>query len=500
MTADPTPTMPKRALYTFIVLWALTAAYIALFPTRHYTADAVNNLMYIEQRDWYELFHPQHLLALSPGFGLHLALAIFRVDLPAWIAMRIAHAVLAGAAVALLYAALWTLTRSQKIAIGGALVLWLSYGFWHFSSDPDIYSLGYAAVALLMFAYVYYLRAPSTRRLAFLSFAAVFAILSHQLNLELGGLIGLSLIWLAWRHTIAWRHVVVYAAVCAVLIPLAYFAGYWAISFYFGDSGQPLPTFFAWAFRYFGAAQSGAATWGVTANASTIPTAVYTLAQSWVLPPERFPTLVVVLALVGFALLVVHSLFVLRRMNATDRLIALVCIGTLVANGISGWWWQVGNIKFYLFMQINLIVLVALYAAQPLPAMETLIRRLALGLLIGGLALIHVGFTLPYETRGGVFDVAALYGNDEAVALYFEDETQRRLISYLTPRAGDTLSPEDCQHRPDYRPGRRRIWMIDSAKVANCPSLEGATYVGSYQADRSYTRWDIYDVTDVAGQ
>ena len=41
----------------FILLWLLTALYVAILPTRHYTQDAVNNLTYLEAYNVFESWH-----------------------------------------------------------------------------------------------------------------------------------------------------------------------------------------------------------------------------------------------------------------------------------------------------------------------------------------------------------------------------------------------------------------------------------------------------------
>src|SRR5262245_59569365 len=102
----------RKTTITFVALWALTSLYIALFPTRHYTADAVNNLLFIEQQNRFELWHTQHLLAQWPGYWTY---QLAGGTLRAWEAMRIAHALLAGATVSLVYTAALVLTRSYRI-------------------------------------------------------------------------------------------------------------------------------------------------------------------------------------------------------------------------------------------------------------------------------------------------------------------------------------------------------------------------------------------------
>ncbi|MBC7811807.1 MAG: hypothetical protein H7175_11705, partial [Burkholderiales bacterium] len=309
--------MTRKTILIFVGLWLATTIYIVLLPTRHYTPDAVNNLQFIEDQNEFELWHSQHLLAQWPAYWTY---QLAGGTLRAWQAMSIAHALMAGAAVGVVYLTALRLTLSQRISIGTALVLWFSYGFWHYQSDPDIYSAGYLAVALLLLAFTYYLQGPNLRRALWLGLAGSLALLMHQLSIELGGLMGLALIWFAWQRSVsgyAWRHVTIYAVLCALPTLVLYVIGWQGANRYLvGIGGEPL-TFLGFALRYFGAASSGAATWGVSLGLNTLPTAAYTFLLSWTLPPLReelslWSMLPPVMLLAGLALFAVHALFVLR--------------------------------------------------------------------------------------------------------------------------------------------------------------------------------------------
>jgi hypothetical protein len=477
----------SKTVLIFLVLWLLTTLYVALFPTHHFTLDAVNNLLFIEQQNRYELWHPQHLLGQWPGYWTY---QLAGGTLRAWEAMRLANALLSGATVSLVYAAVLTLTRSFRIAVVSGLCLWLSYGFWHYQSDPDVYSIGYATVALLLLAYTRYLDAPSTRRAWLLALAAAFAILMHQLNLELAGLIGLSLIYLA-RQNASWKTVVFYALVCAV-VPLAvYLVGWRSAGDYLGESA---PGFVEWLAGYFGRGRTGGATWGASLGVSTLPIAAYTFLLSWVLPPLLDTLSVVEIALLGllgiaFTGLLLHMLVVLRRLTMPHRLVAWVCALTLLTNGVSGWWWMPGSMKFYLFMQIPLIILVALYAHQALTAWQRHLRRLVLGLLLSLLTLFQFALTLPYQARGGVFTVAEL-ARDESVIVWFDDVNHADIFYYLTGQPRRVLRGDFCQTAPT----TESMWWVVREDVS-CPALASAQEVGRYQADRSRTFWVIYELS-----
>jgi hypothetical protein len=474
-----------------LALWALTTLYIAVLPTRHYTPDASNNLLFIESQNGFELWHSQHLLAQWPGYWTY---QLAGGQLRAWQAMRIAHALLAGATVALVYATVLELTQAPRIAVGSGLALWVSYGFWHYQSDPDIYSAGYAAVALLMLLYIRYLRAPGTGRAIALGLSAALAVLMHQLTIELAGLIGLSLLVYRTRK----QHIALYAILC-LLIPLAlYGVGWMFASRYLVQQGGTAPGFAEWGLGYFGTAQAGEATWGVSFNLRTLPTAVYTFILSWILPPSfntaALPEIILFGALlIGAGILFLHMLYALR-LPMPQRLMARVCGLVLIANGISGWWWQTGNVKFYLFMQIPLILVTALYAQQVLDGWQRWLRRAALGGVVVMLAAFHILFTLPYETNGGVFAVAHLSG-DTPTLVWFENPDQAGIYTYITPYPGHVL-PDDFCNRPPSIPTRWQVWwVVHERDLFSCDALASYRMIGRFQADRSRDVWVIYDVT-----
>ncbi|HVO71292.1 MAG TPA: hypothetical protein VMT24_14675, partial [Aggregatilineaceae bacterium] len=413
----PTVWRRHRALLVFGGILLLTTSYLLLFPTRHFTPDAINNLGYIESHDVFELWHSQHLLGLFPGYGFYQLMA---GTLRAWQAVQVANALTGGLTAALVFLTVLLLTRNMRIAVSGALLLWFSYGFWHYQGDPEIYSIGLLGTAVLMLAYVDYMLTPRTAQAARLALAAAFAILTHQLSIEFAGLIGLSMIGSPW-----WRpnhpnrrlapqtiHVALYALVIGLVVLAVYFIGWLVVRDYLRQTDQALPSFWDWLLRYFIEARTGQATWGTSLHLDTLPAAGYGLLLSWTLPPlihdsmARVQVVFLGLFLLGAAIGLLHSPWVLRRLPMPQRSIALVCGLTVATNSFSAWWWQAGNVKFSLFQEIPIVILVALYAYQSRQGARRWVSSLALGMVIVGLVGAHVFFTLPYETQGGLFVVA----------------------------------------------------------------------------------------------
>jgi hypothetical protein len=418
--------------------------------------------------------------------------------------MRIAQALMGGLTVGLLYLGLEELTRRRWLAVICGLSICLSYGFWHYSSDPDIYSLGYVAVALLMWRYVRFLRLPSNNRVIILGLSAAFALLSHQINIELAGLIGISLIIAAVRKPdnvlINWRHVMIYAVLSVLPTVLLYVLSWLAVSSNLVQQGLPSPAFMEWLLRYFHSADSGQATWGISFGLSTLPTAIYTLLSSWILVPLLGATPSWQLIPMGiFAVLVVilfiRALYTLVTADTIQRYILWICVLTLIANGISGWWWQTGNIKFYLFMQINVIYLVGLYASKrldvaPLSHNRELILPLAALLF---LLAFHVTLTLPYETSGGVFEVAA-HLKDDGTVVAFQEPNQARILPYITNHETAILPANFCILLPS-APIHMTLWVVRQDAVAGCPLLAAATEISRFQVDRTRVEWVLFDIS-----
>lgn len=486
----------------FILLWLLTAIYIAVLPTRHYTPDAVNNLTYLEAHNGFESWHSQHLLGLKPGEWVYNLTSI-----RAWQAMRIAQAFLAGLTVALLFLGLQELTQRRWLSVICSLLLCFSYGFWHYSSDPDIYSLGYVTVAFLMWNYVRFLRLPSTNRVITLGISAALALVSHQINVELAGLIGLSLIVGAFRKSstipINWKHVVLYAAFSLIPTLLLYGVGWLSVNGIFAQQGLPTPTFVEWFLRYFRSAEAGQATWGVSFGLSTLPTVVYTLLSSWILVPLLGVTPIwqfIPIGIFGLLLIIVfvRAFYKISRSDSLAQYILWVSLITLVANSISGWWWQTGNIKFYLFMQLNIIYIVALYASKILEH-RTFARPRELLLPLAPFVLMiafHLTLTLPYETSGGVFAIADQL-KDQQTEVAFQDPYQRRILPYISSNQAEDL-PVDFCHAPIIDNLHSIWWVVRQDAIQTCPLLASAIELSRFQVDRTRMIWVLFDMTSVS--
>jgi hypothetical protein len=501
-------TLAVRRPWMFLLFWFLTIVYFILFGTRHYTPDGINNLFFIENNNVFELWHTQHLLAQWPGYWLYCVLhSLLGGSVRAWVAMRIANAFLAGLTVALTYATLLHLTKVSRIAIAGAFVLWFSYGFWHYHGDPEIYGLGYVATALLMLCYIRFIYMSTTRNVLWLGLAAAFAVLSHQLNLLFAGLIGITMIILlrngsAQPDRQRILHLALYAVTASLSILVVYSLGWLTVNAYYAESKLPEVAFRDWALRYLTMAQSGQATWGISANIESLPIAGYAFLSSWVLLPKLDQVDVWMLLLLGMLILgaiivAIHILIILRRLGGPQRYIALPCIATLILNGLGSWWWQAGNIKFYLFMQIQLIILVALYA-QAVMKTQRRERRMGFAALMGvglGLALFHLLFTLPYELRGGVFTVAER-ANNKPVFVWFENQDQRRLFTYITQHSADNLAGDLCHHTSENR-GQATWWVISEQTMTSCPAFAQMEHFESFHADRSRQRWWIVGREDI---
>ncbi len=486
----------RRDAVLVVLLIALTALYILVLPTRHFTSDAINRLDFTEGHNLFELWHSQHLLAQLPGYAAYLALAN---NLRAYQAIQLIDALMSGITVAAIYTAARALGAKWWIALLAGLAICFSYGFWHYATDPDVYSPVMMAVALLLLALICYLNAPTNRRIIWLGLAAALAVLMHQMNVELVCLIGLALLtarW--WKVSVPFRHGIIYGGLIVVIVLVAYVIGWQSATAYSQQELGVSYTFLGYVERYFNMASAGQATWGKSLHLDTIPQVGYAILKSWILPPLRSRLNLIDVALVGGLLAsagfwFVYGLAALRKFAPAARLVALISIGTLVANVISAWWWQAGNIKFYLPMQSIVIVLAVVYVVNS-EAARPMLRRLAylaVSVSLICLVILHVKDTLPYETQGGVFVVAAemnAYHGSGTPTAQFADATQKRLLPLISPYQSAALPDDFCTESLT-----QPIWLVlgDAPKGA-CPALDNQVHTEDYQADTSRQVWKIY--------
>ena len=89
----PAKTWTRQVTFGAFTLGLLTTFYIAFLPTRHFTFDAVNRLVFIEADNTYEVWHSQHLLAQWPGQAVY---QLFGGEIRAWEATHLIYAIFAG--------------------------------------------------------------------------------------------------------------------------------------------------------------------------------------------------------------------------------------------------------------------------------------------------------------------------------------------------------------------------------------------------------------------
>ncbi len=485
----------RRDAVLVILLIVLTALYILALPTRHFTSDAINRLEFTEGHNLFELWHSQHLLAQLPGYAAYLVLN----NLRAYQAIQLIDALMSGITVAAIYAAARSLGAKGWIALLAGLAICFSYGFWHYATDPDVYSPVMMAVALLLLALIRYLNAPTNRRIVWLSLAAALAVLMHQMNVELAGLIGLALLTAhGWKVNVPVRHVIIYGGLIVVIVVIAYGIGWQSATAYSQQALGVSYSFLGYVERYFNMASAGQATWGKSLHLDTIPQVGYAILKSWTLPPLRSRLTLIDAVLVGGLMAsavfwFLYGLAALRKFAPAARLIALISIGTLIANVISAWWWQAGNIKFYLPMQSIVIVLAVVYVVNA-DAARPILRRLAylaVSVSLICLVILHIKNTLTYETQGGVFVVAAemeAYHGSGTPTAQFADVTQMRILPLISPYQSSALPADFCTESLT-----QPIWLVvrDVLQGA-CPTLDSQVHTEDYQADTSRQMWKIY--------
>ena len=219
LEAGATERIATGALSTrFALFWVMAAIlYVVTAPGNH--ADAEDAFMYaydVETKPYFELFNPYHALYLPlMKILFQPAQALGLVDRP--FGLMQAVSILCAASTI----ALFDLTLRKRLglpagvaAVGSALLA-LSYGFWRYASEVEIY----APAALLSVALFYAALRPelTTRDAWWLGVLAAAAISMHALNSALACVVVPTLLIARGR----WRLVPIYAfGAATILVPL----------------------------------------------------------------------------------------------------------------------------------------------------------------------------------------------------------------------------------------------------------------------------------------
>lgn len=215
----------RQILLLLVAVAGLTTIYALTGPeNRSEAEDAFWLADDIENGTLRTLFgpgHTAHLLFLPLGRGLFNISRLLSIDVRAYDAVRLANCLLAGAAVVLFGSVLRRRLRlSLFAAISGAAGLAVSYGFWRYANETEVYAVAILFIVLLCFVAFSGLR--STLAVIVAGAVAAFGMLIHILG-AIPAVIVVPFILLLERRV---RDVAVYILGCGVLAGTISYAAY----------------------------------------------------------------------------------------------------------------------------------------------------------------------------------------------------------------------------------------------------------------------------------
>jgi hypothetical protein len=257
-------------------------------------------------------------------------------------------AVAGGAAVGALFALLAALSDARAFAglrpaIGAAVILGSSYGFWHFAGTADIYTLAALALIAALAALLSAVRRGSVARAALAGTLAGIATLSHQFTGVLLAVTAIGLLPLWAFHSR--RRAVAAVAAMAFSGALMLVAGYAVFGFLALESGDP-HRILTWARGYSGDPTYGRyLTWRGLFDAVYAATATLAAHTTGVRAAARG-----VILTAGLCWLLVGS-WRLGRLPDAHRTIARAMILQCAVGAALVVWWEPGLIgKFWILL------------------------------------------------------------------------------------------------------------------------------------------------------
>ncbi len=297
--------------------------------TEVHTFDALSYTWALEDKPFGLLFHPHHLFYGPLGWLAYKSAQLLgyggHADLPIQIVNALAGAF--GVFLMWRFGARWT-GRSIG-ALGVALLMGISYAYWLYATEVEVYTLATAFLVLALWIMTRLDERPHVRWAVALGLAHTGAIMFHQTNL----LFGLAILTFLLSRPNLRRSSLIFAYGLAVLIPLIFSYGYVAYASRFPD----LRGFYNWFTDY---AQSGQ--WGGFLSFSHFPA----LRSGLQLTVSLQPGLAAVFYLLT-AVGIVAGIYQ-ARFDAHHRAWILFALVWTVSYLLFFWWWEPWNIEFWI--------------------------------------------------------------------------------------------------------------------------------------------------------
>jgi hypothetical protein len=182
---------------SLLVFAATLALYLATLTGVH-TFDALSYILDVQRKPLAELYHPHHLAYGPLGWlAYHGARALGYAG-TANLPLQLVNAVAGALGVALFFRTLRRLTGLASLALAGAALLALSFAFWYYAVEVEVYTLAGLFLLLCLDRMARLLRRPSWQGFALLGVLQGLAILFHQTNLLLCAPVA-ALLLLCWQ-------------------------------------------------------------------------------------------------------------------------------------------------------------------------------------------------------------------------------------------------------------------------------------------------------------
>jgi len=221
--------MPAQRSWKWVP-WVLVPLIFILFashPTRRFYFDGVLFACNIEHGVWEKLFNPHHLLYTWVMYILHNVIeAVSGREIKALFLMQWVNIFMGSLGVALFWRLLARLVEDKGLAVLVVLLGCLSFTWWHFSTDADVYIIStlFLLLAADRLEIVIRHREPSNFDFVAIGIFQTLSVLFHQLNVFWVVCV-IGCLWLVKSMgppKDRWRWWWIYAASLAIPVAVAY--------------------------------------------------------------------------------------------------------------------------------------------------------------------------------------------------------------------------------------------------------------------------------------
>ncbi|NJN68750.1 MAG: DUF2723 domain-containing protein, partial [Chloroflexaceae bacterium] len=408
--------------------------------TQVHTFDALSYVLDVDQKPWPELLHPHHLAYGPLGFGVRALLERLGWRGSVLVPLQVVNALAGSLGVALFSALVHQVTRRADLALCGALLLGGSYAYWYYAVEVEVYTIA----ALFLVGCLWLMvpgiaanhdRPPSLTIWAALGVVQGIAVLFHQTNVLLGGVVVLAILGeprrAADRNRTAWFRGSRGLNLAAYALPFGVVVGgsYLLAGLRAGVTGS-WADFLSWTTVY---AHTG--WWGEAMTRQTWADLGKGVSETLAQPGG---------AVIGMLLAAV-LLWSFRRLVAAHGQLALVLGAWLLCYGVFFTWWEPENIEFWIASLPPFVLLLVLALQVSGPPWH----RGVWATLVVGAAMVGVnGLSIAYRGTAA-------------------HDIHRRLTQALAQQSKQDdlilVSDELQELNLPYYAGRRNTWSLNQA-------------------------------------